>query len=333
MKATTVLASLLACSTFNAFAVTLPPEPVARDDLFELTGLTLSISAPGILANDSGTGVIVSSFFDPGSGTLNNLLTSGAFLYTPERGFSGITTFDYSILDAYSRSSSATVTIDASTTLPQARDDYYTLSGLTLNVSAPGLLANDRGGIGEVVVASFFDPTSGTLDSVITNGSFSYTPEYGFAGVASFTYSSLDELGRNATATVFIDAAASIPVAFDDTFSVLSGGTLDILAPGLLANDRGGIGEVMVSSFFDPSSGTLASVFTDGSFRYLADPGFAGLATFQYFSIDELGRTSSALVNINVVAVPEPGTWAMMLGGLAVMTGFAGRRRRRATKH
>lgn len=326
MKATTVLASLLACSTFNALAVTLPPEPVARDDLFELTGLTLSISAPGILANDSGTGVIVSSFFDPGSGTLNNVVTNGAFLYTPERGFAGTTTFSYSIIDEYNRSSIATVTIDASTTLPQARDDYYTLSSLTLDVSAPGLLANDRGGIGEVIVASYFDPTSGTLNNVVTNGSFRYTPEYGFAGVASFTYSSVDELGRSASATVFIDTAASIPVAFDDTFTVLSGGTLDILAPGLLANDRGGIGEVMVSSFFDPSSGTLDSVITNGSFRYIADPGFTGLATFQYFSIDELGRSSSALVNINVVAVPEPGTWAMMLAGLAAV-GFVGRRR------
>ena len=326
MKATTVLASLLACSTVNAFAVTLPPEPVARDDLFELTGLTLGISAPGILANDSGTGVSVSSFFNPGSGTLNNVVTNGAFLYTPERGFAGTTTFDYFIVDEYNRSSTATVTIDASTTLPQARDDYFTLSSLTLDVSAPGLLANDRGGIGEVIVSSFFSPTSGTLDSVITNGSFRYTPEYGFAGVASFTYNSEDELGRSASATVFIDTAASIPVAFDDTFTVLSGGTLDILAPGLLANDRGGIGDVIVSSFFNPSSGTLDSVITNGSFRYLADPGFTGLATFQYFSIDELGRSSSAQVNINVVAVPEPGTWAMMLAGLAAV-GFAGRRR------
>ena len=321
-----VLASLLAGAAVNALAVTLPPPPVARNDLFELTGLTLAISAPGILANDSGTGVYTSSFFDPAVGTLNRVVTDGSFLYTPARGFAGTTSFDYSIRDAYDRSATATVTIDASTTLPKARDDYYTLAATTLEIAAPGLLANDRGGLGEVIVSSFFDPDAGTLNRVVTNGSFLYTPDRGFAGVASFTYSTLDELGRGASATVFIDAGASIPVAFDDSFSVRSGATLDISAPGLLANDRGGIGEVIVSSFFDPASGTLERVVTDGSFRYRADTGFVGLTSFQYATLDELGRSSMALVSINVTAVPEPGTWLMLLGGLAVL-GLRGRRR------
>lgn len=321
-----VFALMLAGQTVSALAVTLPPAPVARNDAFELTGLTLDIAAPGLLSNDSGTGILVSSFFDPAVGTLNRVVTDGSFLYTPARGFAGITTFDYSIVDAYSRRATATVTIDASTTLPQARDDYYALGATTLEIAAPGLLANDRGGIGSVIVSSFFDPSAGTLDRVVTDGSFIYTPDRGFAGVASFIYGTLDELGRSATATVYIDAGASIPVAFDDSFSVRSGTALEISAPGLLANDRGGIGEVIVSSFFDPDSGTLERVVTDGSFRYLADPGFVGLASFSYSTLDELGRSSTALVSINVTAVPEPATWAILLGGLA-MVGIGARRR------
>ena len=253
-----------------------------------------------------------------------------SFLYTPERGFAGTTSFDYNILDAYGRTATATATIDASTTLPRAGNDYYTLSATTLEVAAPGLLANDRGGIGEVIVSSFFDPDFGTLESVVTNGRFRYRPDHGFAGVASFTNGVVDDLGRSSTATVFIDAAASIPVAFDDSYSMLSGGLLDIAAPGLLANDRGGIGQVIVSSFFDPDFGTLESVVTNGSFRYRADPGFVGTASFIYGSLDELGRASSALVTIHVAAVPEPGAWLLMLGGL-VMLGAHTRRQRART--
>jgi hypothetical protein len=70
-------------------------------------------------------------------------------------------------------------------------------------------------------------------------------------------------------------------------------------------------------------------VVTDGSFRYLADPGFVGLASFSYSTLDELGRSSTALVSINVTAVPEPATWAILLGGLAMVV--IGARRRVAT--
>jgi hypothetical protein len=319
--------ALLATAAGHVLALDLPPAPVARDDVLELDAPTIVLPAPGLLANDSGTGLILSSYFDPASGVLNRVVTDGSLTYTPERGFAGTTTFLYGITDAYGRIAQATVTIDASTSLPKARDDYYTLNSTTLNISAPGLLANDRGGIGDLIVSGYFDPSSGVLNRVVTDGSFTYTPERGFAGVASFTYGAMDELGRLSNATVYIDAGASIPVAFDDSFSVLSGDTLDISAPGLLTNDRGGIGSLIVSGFFDPGSGTLERVVTDGSFRYRSAPGFVGDTTFLYGAMDELGRLSNATVTIHVTAVPEPATWLMGLCGLAVL-GIAARRRR-----
>lgn len=318
--ASTKLLTLMACMACGAVhAATLPPLPVARDDSFLLNSLVLNVSAPGLLANDSGTELLVSSFFNPTEGTLNSVVTNGSFQYTPAYGFAGVSTFDYSIVDRYGRFDTATVSIDASQSVPIAHDDYFTANSATFSVGAPGLLGNDSGGIGTLIVSSFFDPSAGTLDSVVTDGSFQYTAPLGFDGVASFTYSNLDELGRSASATVFIDYGASIPVAFEDSFSVLAGQTLDISAPGLLANDVGGIGPLIVSSFFDPTQGVLESVVTDGSFRYRAPVGFTGVDTFSYSALDELGRYSTATVSIQVTAVPEPSQALLLLLGLPLL--------------
>ena len=331
MIKTAALALLLASTTFNAFAVTLPPAPVARDDTYELNTLTLERSSPGFMANDFGTRITATNYSLPGSGVLTTVRTDGSFTYQPAFGFAGTTTFRYSIIDEYDRTASATVTIDASKSLPKANDDFYTLNATSLTVSAPGLMSNDTGGIGALTLSGYRLPSSGTVDTIRTDGSFLYTPALGFAGVATFTYNLVDELGRGSNATVYIDAGASVPVAFDDSFSVLSGGRLEILAPGLLANDRGGIGAVTLASYRLPDSGFVTDIRTDGSFIYQAAPGFVGLAGFDYFSIDELGRSSSARVNINVMAVPEPSTWAMLLGGLAVVGVSARRRHRHAS--
>lgn len=315
------IAVAMVCTSL-VHAATLPPLPIARDDSFLLNSLVLNISAPGLLANDSGTELLVTSFFDPSAGTLNSVVTNGSFQYTPDRGFAGVSTFDYAIVDRFGRYASATVSIDASKSVPIANDDYFTANSATFSVSAPGLLDNDRGGIGNLIVSSFFNPSQGTLDRVVTDGSFEYTAPRGFDGVASFVYSNLDELGRSASATAYIDYGASVPVAFEDSFSVLAGQTLDIFSPGLLANDVGGIGSLIVSSYFDPTHGVLESVVTDGSFRYRAPEGFTGVDTFTYAALDELGRASLATVSIQVSAVPEPSQALLLLIGLPLLAGM-----------
>lgn len=308
-----------------AQALTLPPLPVARDDFYLLDSLTLNIASPGLLENDSGTRIAVSGYFDPSAGTLDRVVTDGSFIYRPGQGFDGVATFQYAILDQYNRSAMATVHIDASRSVPVAQNDYYTATAATFSVSAPGMLRNDRGGIGALIVSGYFDPNAGTLNRVVTDGSFQYTAPRGFDGVASFDYAVVDDLGRSSRATVAIDYGASIPVAFDDVYNMDAGGLLSISAPGLLANDQGGLGEVIVSGYFDPTAGSLERVVTDGSFRYRAAPGFSGVATFQYVSVDDLGRNSMATVAINVSAVPEPGAWLLLLGGLPLLARRAAR--------
>lgn len=57
----------------------------------------------------------------------------------------------------------------------------------------------------------------------------------------------------------------------------------------------------------------------------------SGPDSAEIFVAERLGGLKFAATSLT--PVPEPGTWAMMLAGLAVMAGCAGRRRRKATHH
>src|SRR5262249_40861994 len=88
--------------------------PVSAPDTYSTSaGSPLTISAPGLLANDTDidsptlTAIKAS---DPAHGTLV-LSTNGGFRYTPARGFSGTDTSTYQATDGTSPAGPATVTI------------------------------------------------------------------------------------------------------------------------------------------------------------------------------------------------------------------------------
>jgi hypothetical protein len=84
----------------------------AADDHYHTdTGVTLSVPAPGVLANDGGAGLVASLDSGPANGTLT-LHADGSFTYTPGTGFHGIDTFAYTVSDGMGDSARATVTIE-----------------------------------------------------------------------------------------------------------------------------------------------------------------------------------------------------------------------------
>jgi hypothetical protein len=95
--------------------------PSATGEAYSLqAGGTLTISAPGVLANDSDidsatlTAVLVSGV---GQGSLN-LSANGSFTYTPPSGFSGSDSFTYRVSDGQATSGIATVSLTVSPGAP-----------------------------------------------------------------------------------------------------------------------------------------------------------------------------------------------------------------------
>ena len=81
---------------------------------------TLVVEAPGVLANDAGSGLTAISVSDPAHGVLN-LAADGSFIYIPVKGFKGADSFTYKVSDGISESGPATVTITVGKKCPMVK--------------------------------------------------------------------------------------------------------------------------------------------------------------------------------------------------------------------
>ncbi len=270
--------------------------PVVQDESYTVhAGQTLAVGvAAGLLANDSdadGDALQVLSFEAPANGTLN-VVTDGSFSYTPNPGFVGSEVLTYTVSDG-TTTSTGEFTIVVENEAPVVQDESYTVhAGQTLAVGvAAGLLANDSDADGDALqVLSFEAPANGTLN-VVTDGSFSYTPNPGFVGSEVLTYTVSDGT-TTSTGEFTIVVENEAPVVQDESYTVHAGQTLAVgVAAGLLANDSDADGDALqVLSFEAPANGTL-NVVTDGSFSYTPNPGFVGSEVLTYTVSD--GTTTS----------------------------------------
>src|SRR5205823_6375448 len=197
----------------------------ANDDNYTTAEDTqLTVSAPGVLANDSDvdsdalSAVLVSN---PTHGTLT-LNGDGSFTYMPALNFNGIDSFTYKASDGQAQSGVATVTITVTplNNAPVAvNDDSYTTPEDTqLTVSAPRVLANDTDVDGYVLSAVLVScPRHGFLYTTLFR-SFTYMPALNFNGIDSFTYKASDGQAQSAVATVTITVTPvnDAPVAAND---------------------------------------------------------------------------------------------------------------------
>jgi VCBS repeat-containing protein len=280
-----------------------PGAPVAADDADSTAYETpLTIAAPGILGNDSGTTIEVGSHTEPAHGTLT-VDPDGGYTYTPDHRFHGTDSFDYTIVDPWGRTATATVTITVGAPgAPVAVDDTYETPFETAHVVAvPGILDNDSGTA--ISVADHTAPAHGTV-AVGSDGSMTYTPDAGFAGVDTFDYTIADEVDQQATATVTITVVPPAgPEASDDAYATPFETELVVDAPGILGNDSGTA--ISVALHDDPGHGTVA-VTDDGAITYEPDAGFSGVDEFTYGIVDQLGRTAAATVTVTVAPPGAP---------------------------
>jgi VCBS repeat-containing protein len=195
--------------------------PVAADDAYATNEDTfLIVAAPGVLGNDADVeGDPVTAVLDTdvsnGSLTLNS---DGSFDYTPDVDFNGADSFTYLANDGTADSNVATVTItvNAVNDAPVAVDDAYTTPFETaLNVAAPGVLGNDTDADGDTLTVV---PGVGASNGFVTlnaDGSFTYSPNAGFSGDDSFTYTAYDGTAVSNLATVTVTVGAPGVVDLD----------------------------------------------------------------------------------------------------------------------
>lgn len=189
---------------------------------------------------------------------------------------------------------------------PVASDDSATTNedtAVTVDV-----LANDSDIDGDTLTVS--SVTQGANGSVVNNGdgTLTYTPNANFNGDDTFTYTVNDGKGGTDTATVTItvNSVNDPPVAQGDSYTVNEDNTLDVAAPGVLANDSD-IDSISLTAVWlsGPSHGSL-TLNADGSFTYNPNTNYYGSDTFTYTVSDGNGGTDTAIVTITVNPVNDP---------------------------
>ncbi len=286
-------------------SVNLPPPPVAIDDFYTTTaGAALNQGAiGGVLSNDSGTGIIVTTNTSPAYGTLVLNGNNGSFVYTPHVGSSGSDNFGYTINDSYGRQSSAIVTFTVNPVAENVVGSGTGPSALTVTPSTPL-------GLGPFTYALTSHPPNadGSASMNAATGVITFAPAAGFSGaVPTFEYAVFDvsaDLSAPATIDLTVNEPAA-PAASNDGYTTTVNTAINQLAAGgLLSNDTGTA--LTVTSNTTPAHGAVA-ITTTGSFVYTPATGYSGSDSFDYTATDVYDRTSVATVTITVdVGLPAP---------------------------
>ena len=284
--------------------------PVATNDTYSTPkNTTLTLAAPGVLANDTdadGNSLTAAVVTSVSHGTLT-LNPNGGFSYVPTAAYVGPDSFTYQANDGTANSNTATVslTVTATNTAPVATNDTYsTPKNTTLTLAAPGVLANDTDADGDSLTAAVVTSVShGTL-TLNPNGSFSYVPTAGYVGPDSFTYQANDGTLNSNTATVSLTVTPTnaAPVATNDTYSTPKNTTLTLAAPGVLANDTDADGDSLTAAVVTSVSHGTLTLNPNGSFSYVPTAGYVGPDSFTYQANDGTANSNTATVSLTVTA-------------------------------
>ena len=200
----------------NVATVTVTINPVNDPPLAVDDSATTDEELPvtiDVLANDTdieGEALTVSAVQQPESGQAA-LNPDGTITYTPNANFNGADSFAYTVIDGSGGSNIAgvTVTVNPVGDTPIADSD----SATTYEEAATSIavLANDRDPDGGALTITNVSPSANGT-AVITGSSVRYTPNTGFNGADSFTYTVSNDSGLTATAAVTVTV-----IAVDDT--------------------------------------------------------------------------------------------------------------------
>ncbi|HWV71812.1 MAG TPA: Ig-like domain-containing protein, partial [Pseudosphingobacterium sp.] len=255
-------------------------------------------------------GDLVNRVTIPNEGVYEVNSTTGGVTFTPEAGFTGVTTpVQYRVEDQNGGlSNPATITVTVNEGPTAVNDSTSTNPGTPVTIP---VLTNDTPGdspIDPSTVTITTPPTHGTV-TVNPNGTVIYTPEPGYSGPDEFEYTVDDENGvpsNPAKVVVTVNPPVTPPTAVNDNTSTNPGTPVTI---PVLTNDTPGASPIdpsTVTITTPPTHGTV-TVNPNGTVIYTPEPGYTGPDEFEYTVDDENGVPSNpakVVVTVNPPVTP-----------------------------
>lgn len=222
---------LNACSQAVVTIFITGQSPTAQNASFSIDEDT-SLSA-SLLDRVSPNTQIIFQLVSAGSANQNgvlSLLPNGNFTFVPSPNFNGVVTFEYracNLQNLCSQTATVQITVNPINDAPSARDnEFSTLQ----NQNVSGSVAeNDSDIDGDPLTYQagiFTTPQGGTLQ-LEANGTFTYTPSYGFVGKDCFTYTVCDPQQACSKANLCILIENADKIFIPEAFSPNSDGLYD----------------------------------------------------------------------------------------------------------
>ena len=284
-------------------------DPVAgADNASVQEGRSVEIN---VLANDSDADGDSLTLSAKTNGQYGTVLLAGdsSVIYTPDTGFTGTDTFTYTVSDGQGGTTTGTVSVTVTAEpvtnhSPVAGADTASVqegSSVEINV-----LANDSDADGDsLTISTKTDGQQGVV-RLTDDNSVIYTPDAGFTGTDTFTYTVSDDQGGTTTGTVSVTVTAEpitndSPVARADTASVEEGSAVEV---NVLANDTDADGDTLrISAKTNGQHGTVTLTYYN-SVIYTPVAGFTGTDNFTYTATDDRGGSVTGTVSVTVTAKP-----------------------------
>ncbi len=270
--------------------------PVAQDQ-----AVTTAEEAPiviSLVASDlDGDALTFAIAAQPAHGVLSGAAPN--VTYTPAEHYHGADSFTFTASDGAAISNVATVAIGITSVndAPVAEDQSITTAEDT--PVAVALAAHDVDG--DALTLTIVDaPAHGSLEGAPPN--LTYTPAGDYNGADTFTFRASDGIatGNVAVVSITITAVNDMPTVAADSYVVDAGATLQIGAPGVLANDADVDHDPLQAVLVATTQNGALSLNADGSFSYLPNAGFDGTDSFTYRATDGTAQSVDSTVTIDV---------------------------------
>lgn len=239
----------------------------------------------------------------PSHGTAS--FTATSITYTPNSNYFGSDVFTYSISDGNGGVDTATVniTVNAVNDPPVAQDDSASTDENTPIVILA--LENDFD-IDGPSLSVISVGTAGHGSVSFTVSTITYTPNSGYTGPDSFTYTISDGLlNDSATVNVTVNDVNNPPSADNDVYVVVTGNTLN---GNVLSDDSDPDGDPLTASLVTgPAHASSFVLNADGSFSYTPESGYTGDDSFTYAAYDGefSSNVATAFITVNATDPSE----------------------------
>jgi hypothetical protein len=290
-------------ATLTMYVIFLNDAPIANDDSFfaEInTARTFNARLNDVEPDNE-----IMLFYmlaPPANGTATINISTGVITYTPNTGFTGSDSFTYQACDPCFVCNQAQVNV---TVLPAnappvfgsvnviATEDQMTTGNLSSFVTDA---ENDN-----LTFGLLTNSPNGNV-SVLSNGSYTFTPSPNFNGQTSFLIQACDIVGQCTSAIAIVNVASvnDAPTALNDSFV----GNEDANFNGNVATNDSDIesGTLVYSVLNNPIAGTL-TMQTNGQFQFIPPFNEFGTYSFTYQVCDAQSACASAtaIIQINPV--------------------------------